>query len=101
MILIIRNCMRILLGRLSLFALLLCHSNSGIAQAIQTPSGLVNPVKLQDKNPDELKVGAQQTEKYFPLIKGKSVAVVAHPASLVGNIHLVDTLICSGMNVKK
>src|ERR1035437_9745208 len=58
-------------------------------------------LKLQDKNPDELKVGAQQTGRYFPLIKGKSVAVVAHPASLVKNTHLVDTLICSGMNVKK
>lgn len=58
-------------------------------------------LKLQDKMPNELKVGAQQTEKYFPLIAGKLVAVVAHPASLVNKTHLVDTLIHSGIKVKK
>ena len=58
-------------------------------------------LKLQDKNPDDLKVGAQQTNKYFPLIKDKRIAVVAHPASLIKNTHLVDTLLKSGMKVKK
>jgi uncharacterized protein YbbC (DUF1343 family) len=59
------------------------------------------PIKLQDKTADELKVGAQQIEKYFPLIKGKNIAVVAHPASLVNKTHLVDTLLKSGMKVKR
>ncbi len=59
------------------------------------------PIKLQDKTSSELKVGAEQIEKYFPLIKDKRVAVVAHPASLVKNTHLVDTLLKSGMKVKK
>ncbi len=59
------------------------------------------PIKLQDKTSAELKVGAEQTEKYFPLIKDKRIAVVAHPASLVKNIHLVDTLLKAGMKVKK
>ncbi|MFH1004455.1 MAG: DUF1343 domain-containing protein [Bacteroidota bacterium] len=62
---------------------------------------LVLPIHLQDKTADELKTGAEQTEKYFPLIKGKSVAVIANPASLIRKIHLVDTLIASGINVKK
>ena len=62
---------------------------------------LASPLKLQDKKHADLKVGAQQTEKYFPLIKGKSVAVVAHPASLVNNTHLVDTLLKSGIKVKR
>lgn len=64
-------------------------------------SQLAYPLKLQDKLPGELKTGAQQTEKYFPLIKGKSIAVVAHPASFVKNTHLVDTLLKSGIKVKK
>jgi len=59
------------------------------------------PLKLQDRTPDDLKVGAQQTDKYFPLIKDKRIAVVAHPASLVTHTHLVDTLLKSGMKVKK
>ncbi len=59
------------------------------------------PIKLQDKTSSDLKVGAEQTDKYFPLIKDKRIAVVAHPASLVKNTHLVDTLLKSGMKVKK
>ena len=64
-------------------------------------SQLASPLKLQDKRPADLKVGAQQTEKYFPMINGKNIAVVAHPASLVKNTHLVDTLLKSGIKVKK
>lgn len=59
------------------------------------------PLKLQDKKPDDVKVGAQQTANYFPLIKDKRIAVVAHPASLINKTHLVDTLLKSGMKVKK
>ncbi len=64
-------------------------------------SQFVSPVKLPEKSADDLKTGAQQTEKYFSLIRGKTVAVVAHPASLVNKTHLVDTLVKSGMKVKK
>lgn len=64
-------------------------------------SQFASPLKLQDKTPNDLKVGAQQTEDYLPLLKGKSAAVVAHPASLVNNTHLVDTLMKSGIKVKR
>jgi uncharacterized protein YbbC (DUF1343 family) len=45
--------------------------------------------------------GASQTELYFGLLKNKRVAVVANPTSLVGKTHLVDTLITSGIQLKK
>ncbi|MBI4931880.1 MAG: DUF1343 domain-containing protein [Bacteroidetes bacterium] len=64
-------------------------------------SQFATPLKLQDKTSADLKVGAQQTEKYFPLLKDKRIAVVAHPASMVKNTHLVDTLVRSGFKVKK
>ena len=64
-------------------------------------SQLGSPLKLQDKTPNDLKVGAQQTENYLPLLKGKSIAVVAHPASLVNNSHVIDTLMRSGVKVKR
>jgi uncharacterized protein YbbC (DUF1343 family) len=38
---------------------------------------------------------------YFGLLKNKRVAVVANPTSLVGKTHLVDTLIASGIQLKK
>jgi uncharacterized protein YbbC (DUF1343 family) len=45
--------------------------------------------------------GASNTEVYFGKLKDKRVAVVANPTSVVGNRHLVDTLIASGIHVVK
>lgn len=44
---------------------------------------------------------AERTAVYFPLLKGKSVAVFANQTSMVGNTHLIDTLLKSGINVVK
>mgnify|MGYP000885095065 CR=1 FL=1 len=44
---------------------------------------------------------AERTVVYFPLLKGKAVAVFANQTSMVGKTHLVDTLIKSGINVVK
>ena len=45
--------------------------------------------------------GADRTTVYFPLLKGKKVAVFANQTSVVGNKHLVDTLLAGGINVVK
>ena len=50
---------------------------------------------------DSVKVGAERTNKYIPLLKGKKVAVLANHTSFVGKTHLVDTLISLGIDVKK
>lgn len=44
---------------------------------------------------------AERTQVYFPMLKGKKVAVFANQTSMVGNTHLVDTLLKSGINVVK
>lgn len=46
-----------------------------------------------------VKVGAEITEKYFPLLKGKRVAVMSNQTGIVGNEHLVDLLIRNKFNV--
>jgi uncharacterized protein YbbC (DUF1343 family) len=43
--------------------------------------------------------GASRTQVYFPLLKNKRVGVFANQTSMVGNTHLVDTLLKSGINV--
>lgn len=45
--------------------------------------------------------GAAQMDQYLPLLKGRSVAVFANQGSVIGNTHLVDTLLKRGVNVKK
>lgn len=50
-------------------------------------------------------VAANQTEKYIPLLKGKSIAVVANQTSLIfkntGHTHLVDSLLALEIDIKK
>jgi len=50
---------------------------------------------------DDIVTGAKQTNIYFPLLKNKKVAVVANQTSMVNDVHLIDTLIHSKINVIK
>lgn len=49
----------------------------------------------------EIISGDQQLEIYLPLINGKNVAVVAHHASMIEDVHLVDTLLKHHINIVK
>ncbi len=44
--------------------------------------------------------GAESTEEYFPLLKGKKIAIVANHTAILGHQHLVDTLKRSGFKIK-
>lgn len=48
-----------------------------------------------------IRTGADQTEKYLPLLKGKRVAMLANPTSVIGGTHLVDSLQKLGVNIVK
>lgn len=45
--------------------------------------------------------GAMVTENYFHLLEDYSVGVVANQTSLIGETHLVDSLVAYGINVRK
>jgi len=49
----------------------------------------------------QVKAGAEQIDRYFSLIAGKNIGIVANPASTVGNVNVVDTLIASGVKIVK
>jgi uncharacterized protein YbbC (DUF1343 family) len=53
------------------------------------------------KTIDDIKVGADRTEIYLPMLKGKSVGVVTNQSSTIKNTHLVDSLLSLGVNIKK
>jgi uncharacterized protein YbbC (DUF1343 family) len=56
-----------------------------------------NPIKtLKDIRP-----GAYQTYEYLPILMNKRVALVANQSSMIGERHLVDTLLNLKVNVKK
>jgi len=58
-------------------------------------------VCIQQIQSKDVIVGAQRTEQYLPLLKGKSVGLVINQTSVIGNTHLLDTLISLGINVTK
>lgn len=45
--------------------------------------------------------GADQTEKYLPYLKGKRVAILANPTSIIGKRHMVDSLLSRGVRIVK
>lgn len=45
--------------------------------------------------------GADQTEKYLPILKGKRIAVLGNPSTIIGSKHLVDSLLSLGINIVK
>ena len=57
--------------------------------------------KNSDENSLSIKTGAEQTEKYIPLLKGKRVAIMANQTSIIGNTHLVDSLKKLNVNIVK
>ena len=60
-------------------------------------------VCLMQVQAQPLRTGAEQMEKLLPLLKGKRVALVVNQTSIVGErqTHLLDTLLSSGIRVKK
>ena len=52
---------------------------------------------------DEIKnieTGAEQTEKYLPLLEGKKVGMMGNQTSIVGDKHLVDVLLENNVDLK-
>ena len=55
----------------------------------------------QAPNNGKLITGADRTGVYLPLLKNKNVAVFANQTSMVGNTHLIDTLLASDIRIVK
>jgi len=61
------------------------------------------PVVLQDQidRLAQVSVGAEQTVDYLPLLRDKKIGIVGNQSSLIGQTHLVDSLLSLGLNVVK
>jgi uncharacterized protein YbbC (DUF1343 family) len=45
--------------------------------------------------------GAERVDKYLPLLENKRVGIVANHTSIIGETHLVDSLLSLGVNIKR
>lgn len=58
-------------------------------------------ISVQGQFKQNIKVGADRFSEYLPLLENKSVAIVGNQTSMIGNTHLVDTLLSLGVKVNK
>ena len=54
----------------------------------------------EQTRPMDVLTGADQTGRYLPLLLDKDIALVVNHSSLIGNTHLVDSLLSLGLNIK-
>lgn len=61
------------------------------------------PVNVNKNNltASAIKTGAEQTEKYLSLLKGKRVGMVVNPTSIIGKQTSVDSLLKRGVKIQK
>ncbi len=73
------------------FALMTCD-----AEKIITPTTL----KYETRDSTQIITGAERIATYFPLLEGKKVALIVNQTSIVGQSHLIDTLLKLGANIQ-
>src|SRR5688572_21873346 len=65
-----------------------------------TPFESVQPENLL-LNQQKILTGADQLDLYLPSLKGKRIAILANPTTIIGKTHLVDSLRTLGINIVK
>ena len=72
----------------------------GEKQVVTDPNNAVNDSDDRAKSNVPI-LGAERLYLYLDSLKGKRVAIVGNQTSMVGNTHLVDTLISLGVTIQK
>ncbi len=57
--------------------------------------------RSQQASHSEILPAAERTEKYIPRLQDQRVAVVANHTARVGGVHLIDTLLARGIDIRK
>jgi len=95
--------MKLYLNAALLFTLI-ATSACGQPKKLEQETGTATPKKTVRKIPATapgIKTGAEQTEKYLPLLKNKRIGMVVNPTSIIGKQTLVDSLLKRGVNIIK
>lgn len=78
-----------------LFCMLACAGNP----AVHNESAGYLPDGGKGSELADIITGAERTDIYFPILKGKRIAFAGNHTSLLGRIHMVDTLLGGGFNI--
>lgn len=77
---------------LTLFALSACGQGTKVKNETVVKSKITA---------EKFRTGAEQTEVYLPLLKGKRVGMVVNPTSIIENVTVVDSLLKRNVNIVK
>jgi uncharacterized protein YbbC (DUF1343 family) len=79
-----------------------CSAQKHHSAARNKHAGSTTSTGISDNDQAQTKIipGAERLNVYLPLIKGKRVGIFANQTSMVGNVHLVDTLKKSGVDIQ-
>lgn len=77
-----------------------CHAQIQKADIEATQTPIKEDASLVFINKDHYVSAAMQLEDYLPLIEGKRVGIVGNQTSIIGETHLVDTLLSLGADIK-
>ncbi|MEJ8755842.1 DUF1343 domain-containing protein [Pontibacter sp. H259] len=66
---------------------------------VQTEQSEESPAVIELSENEVIRTGAEQLELYLPQLQSKRVGMVVNQTSIVGESHLVDTLLSSGVNI--
>src|SRR5690606_20742436 len=70
-------------------------------QSRNTKSENIQKATVKEAKPaKKILTGAEQTEKYIPLLKGKKVGLVINPTAQINGVSLADTLLARGVAIK-
>src|SRR5690606_11953959 len=105
--------MQLLLNRFKntvlLFVMVLIScGNFSQTESVEKTNMLQNSAHSNPETKKDLVVGANQTDAYLPLLKGKRIGIVANQTSVIfknsghtSYTHLVDSLVALNLNIKK
>lgn len=79
-----------------LLVMLLATACNGQLQ--QTPKPPLRPAQFAL---GKVVTGAEQVQRYLPLLKGKKIALLVNQTATLGQVHLVDTLVALQLNIVK
>jgi uncharacterized protein YbbC (DUF1343 family) len=55
----------------------------------------------KENNGQELQLGCERLDNYLPILEGKQVGLLVNHTSLLGQTHLIDTLLSHGINITR
>lgn len=76
-----------------------CKNRESVVDINSTSTENVSPIDTSSVYATDILTGADQTELWLPLIKGKYISCVVNQTSVIGKTHLVDSILSTGVNV--